>query len=167
MRRQDVRRRWEQRRWRDAAPAAALALPFVAPAWWAATPLGLAAVPALAAVLVVAHHRGGDAARGARAGLLGGGLAATMLAVSCAQGVCGSGDCVSTCVAAGLAGAAALLPGAWGRGARWGWWAVGAAALGAGAACAPMGLAGLAVVPALAAVVPVQLVARWRRPAPG
>jgi hypothetical protein len=167
MRRQDVRRRWEQRRWRDAAPAAALALPFVAPAWWAGSTLGVAAVPALAAALVVAHHRGGDAARGARAGLLAGAIAATMLAVSCAQGVCGSGDCVTTCLAAGLAGAASLVPGAWGRDLQWGWWAVGAAALGAGAACVPMGLAGLAVVPALAAVVPVQFVARWRRPAAG
>lgn len=162
-RREAVRRAWERRRWWDAAPAGVGALPFAGLAWWVGSPLGAVAASVLAGALVVAHQRGGDAARGARAGVLAGGLAGAMLAVSCAQGVCHLGDCVSTCATAGLAGAAVLLPGAWARGPRWLAWAIGAASVGAAAACVPMGVAGLAVVPALAAVVPVQLVSRWRR----
>lgn len=135
-----------------AALAAAAALAGSHSAWFVGPPL--------AAGLVALLWRGGDAARGALAGLVAGAVPYLGIVLWSRFGTCGSEACVAVAVASGLGGTAALV-----HGLRTGStaWTASALAVGAGMAMLPcwmLGAPGLLAAAALvAAGVPLAVLA--------
>jgi hypothetical protein len=160
-RRARVRRAYERGRCVRAAPWSAPALALAAVGWAAGATWAPVVGPVLAAALVLASWRGGPAARGAEAGFVAGLIPCAVVGVLRLTESCEPLSCVVGCALAGVAIVGALSSGLRREPAGWAGAAVGVAALTGAIPCLALGVAGLALVPAVVgAAVPVTVLRR-------
>lgn len=160
-RRERVRRAYERGRWLRALPWAVPALVLAAVGWGFGAVWAPVIGPVLGSALVCCGWRGGDAGRAAEAGFLAGLLPCVGVGGLQLVGKCGAVPCAVVCGAAGIAVAAVLARGLRREPPGWAAAAVGVAALTGAIPCLALGVAGLAVLPALlGAAVPVAVLRR-------